>query len=107
MPFSTKWRPKGFDEAIGVTSEPTDDDGARLSTASAPAEQTTGETEQPTDGVEDVVDDAPVVDEAPSEAEAAEPEVAAEPEAAAEPAAEQEDVPDDGDAQNAEKESTD
>jgi large subunit ribosomal protein L5 len=33
MPFSTKWRPKGFDEAIGVTSEPTDDDGARVSTA--------------------------------------------------------------------------
>ncbi len=27
MPFSTKWRPKGFDEAIGVESEPTDEDG--------------------------------------------------------------------------------
>src|SRR6202453_5268147 len=41
MPFSTKWRPKGFDEAIGVTSEPTDDDGARVSTpvaAEQPAE---------------------------------------------------------------------
>ena len=30
MPFSTKWRPKGFDEAIGVESEPTDEDGARV-----------------------------------------------------------------------------
>jgi large subunit ribosomal protein L5 len=30
MPFSTKWRPKGFDEAIGVTSEPTDESGARV-----------------------------------------------------------------------------
>jgi large subunit ribosomal protein L5 len=38
MPFSTKWRPKGFDEAIGVESEPTDEDGARVSTPAA-AEQ--------------------------------------------------------------------
>jgi large subunit ribosomal protein L5 len=30
MPFSTKWRPKGFDEAIGVVSEPTDESGARI-----------------------------------------------------------------------------
>ena len=30
MPFSPKWRPKGFDEAIGVESEPTDEDGARV-----------------------------------------------------------------------------
>jgi large subunit ribosomal protein L5 len=30
MPFSTKWRPKGFDEAIGVVSEPTDESGARV-----------------------------------------------------------------------------
>jgi large subunit ribosomal protein L5 len=35
MPFSTKWRPKGFDEAIGVESEPTDEDGARVSTPAA------------------------------------------------------------------------
>ncbi len=40
MPFSTKWRPKGFDEAIGVVSEPTDEDGARVSTPAA-AEQPT------------------------------------------------------------------
>ncbi len=38
MPFSTKWRPKGFDEAIGVESEPTGEDGARVSTPAA-AEQ--------------------------------------------------------------------
>jgi large subunit ribosomal protein L5 len=88
MPFSTKWRPKGFDEAIGVTSEPTDDDGARVSTASAPAEQATN-------GIEGAVY------EAPSETEATEPEAAAAPEA------ELEDAPDDEDAQNAEKESTD
>jgi large subunit ribosomal protein L5 len=103
MPFSTKWRPKGFDEAIGVTSEPTDDDGARVSTASVSAEQASSEIEG-------------AVDEAPSEAEAAEPEAAvapeteqaeaAEPEAAAAPEAEQ-DAPDDGSAQNSEKESTD
>ncbi len=30
MPFSTKWRPRGFDEAIGVESEPTDEHGARV-----------------------------------------------------------------------------
>jgi large subunit ribosomal protein L5 len=35
MPFSAKWRPKGFDEAIGVESEPTDEDGARVSTPAA------------------------------------------------------------------------
>ncbi len=119
MPFSTKWRPKGFDEAIGVTSEPTDDDGARVSTASAPTEQTTSR-------IEDAVDEAPeaevaVESEAP---EAAEPEasdaqaeqpavqtpsetVPAEPEAAAAPGAEQEGAHDDGDSQNTEKESND
>jgi large subunit ribosomal protein L5 len=119
MPFSTKWRPKGFDEAIGVTSEPTDDDGARVSSSSAPGEQTTG-------GIEDSVDEAPEVEaaaesDAPaaaepeaSEAQAEQPVVqapseteAAEPEAAAAPEAELKDAPDDGDAQNTEKESTD
>lgn len=30
MPFSTKWRPRGFDEAIGVESELTDEHGARV-----------------------------------------------------------------------------
>jgi large subunit ribosomal protein L5 len=119
MPFSTKWRPKGFDEAIGVTSEPTDDDGARVSSASAPAEQ-------PTSGMQDAVDETPEAEaaaesEAPeavepqaSDAQAEQPAVQApsetvpaEPEAAAAPEAEQEDAPDDGDSQNTEKESTD
>src|ERR1700735_674841 len=50
MPFSTKWRPKGFDEAIGVESEPTDDDGARVSTDSVSAEQATS-------GIEDAEDE--------------------------------------------------
>ncbi len=120
MPFSTKWRPKGFDEAIGVTSEPTDDDGARVSTDSAPTEQTTS-------GIEDAVDEAPEAEAAAeSEApEAAEPEgsdaqaeqpagqapsetAPAEPESAAAPGVdEQEDAPDDGDSQDTEKESND
>ncbi len=106
MPFSTKWRPKGFDEAIGVTSEPTDDDGARVSTDSVSAEQATG-------GSEDAED------EATSEAEAAEPEAAAvesgaaeqdaeEPQAADETgAAQDEDPAEDDDADTTEKESTD
>ena len=47
MPFSAKWRPKGFDEAIGVESEPTDEDGARVSTPAA--------AEQPAE-VQDAVD---------------------------------------------------
>jgi len=119
MPFSTKWRPKGFDEAIGVTSEPTDDDGARMSTSSVPAEQATS-------GIEDAVDEAPeAAAAAESEApEATEPQAsdaqaerppdetlsmteAAETEAATAPEAEPQDAPDDdGDAQNTEKEST-
>jgi large subunit ribosomal protein L5 len=105
MPFSAKWRPKGFDEAIGVTSEPTDDDGARVSTASVPAEQATSEIEG-------------AVDESPSEAEAAEPEAAAAPEAEQEDATEDEDTegpvaesqndaPEDESTDTAEKESTD
>jgi large subunit ribosomal protein L5 len=56
MPFSTKWRPKGFDEAIGVESEPTDEDGARVSTPAA-AEQSADEGE-PTDEGEDAVAEA-------------------------------------------------
>jgi large subunit ribosomal protein L5 len=106
MPFSAKWRPKGFDEAIGVTSEPTDDDGARVSTANVSAEQATSEIEG-------------VADEAPSESKAAEPQAAAvesgaseqdaeEPQAADETgAAQDEDPAEDGDADTTEKESTD
>jgi large subunit ribosomal protein L5 len=75
MPFSTKWRPKGFDEAIGVESEPTDEDGARVSTAAA--------AEQP---AEAPADDEPSEDEQPAEApaddEPSEDEQAADPPAA-------------------------
>ncbi len=56
MPFSTKWRPKGFDEAIGVESEQTDEDGARVSApaaaeqpAEAPADDEPAEDEQAAD----------------------------------------------------------
>jgi large subunit ribosomal protein L5 len=89
MPFSSKWRPKGFDEAIGVVSDPTDDDGARVPTVEQPA------------------------DEPPSEPEAEEPEAAQEteakePEAAQETEAEHDGAPADGDAaETTEKESTD
>jgi large subunit ribosomal protein L5 len=68
MPFSTKWRPKGFDEAIGVESEPTDEDGARVSTAEAPAD-------------DEPFDDEPSDDEQPAEAPS-EDEQAADPPAA-------------------------
>ena len=68
MPFSTKWRPRGFDEAIGVESEPTDDEGARVPTVEQPP------------------------DEAPSEPEAAASEAVQETEA------EQDNAPEDGNA---------
>jgi large subunit ribosomal protein L5 len=86
MPFSAKWRPKGFDEAIGVESEPTDEDGARVSTPAA-AEQT-------------------VEAEASNDTEAAQSE-AAKAEAVETSATEQQDAPGDGDADTTEKESTD
>ena len=128
MPFSTKWRPKGFDEAIGVESEPTDEDGARVSAAAA--EQPTGESEDAVAG--EAVQDAP--ESAAPAAQAAElpaaeaeagpsAEVEAGPPAEAEEASneteapkaeaveasatEQEDAPGDGDADTTEKESTD
>ncbi len=82
MPFSTKWRPKGFDEAIGVESEPTDEDGARVSTPAA--------AEQPAE-----------VEEASNETGAAKAE------AVEASATEQEDAPGDGDADTTEKESSD
>jgi len=82
MPFSTKWRPKGFDEAIGVESEPTDEDGARVSIPAA--------AEQPAE-----------VEEASNETGAAKAE------AVEASATEQEDAPGDGDADTTEKESSD
>ena len=74
MPFSTKWRPKGFDEAIGVESEPTDEDGARMS-APAAAEQPTDESEGAVAGEaeaasESVPPAAQAVESPPAEAEA-------------------------------------
>jgi large subunit ribosomal protein L5 len=110
MPFSTKWRPKGFDEAIGVESEPTDEDGARVSTPAA--------VEQP---AEAPADDEPSEDEQADAAETPAPaettvEVPAEVEVTAEaPAetetdavAEQTDAPEaEESADTAEKESTD
>jgi large subunit ribosomal protein L5 len=108
MPFSTKWRPKGFDEAIGVVSEPTDEDGARVkadeeqdddpSTGSA---ATAAEPE-----VAEPAQDEPEQAE-PTAVEAEEPEAPA-PEAVQETEAEQDDAPEDEDAADTtEKESTD
>jgi large subunit ribosomal protein L5 len=62
MPFSTKWRPKGFDEAIGVESEPTDEDGARVSTPAA---------EQPAEAPADDEPSEALADDKPSEDEQA------------------------------------
>jgi large subunit ribosomal protein L5 len=96
MPFSTKWRPKGFDEAIGVESEPTDEDGARVSTPAA--------AEQPAE--------APSEDEQAADPPAAQAgaDVVVEAEATAETdaVAEQTDAPEaEESADTAEKESTD
>jgi large subunit ribosomal protein L5 len=101
MPFSTKWRPKGFDEAIGVESEPTDEDGARVSTPSA--------AEQP---AETPADDEPSEDEQATDLPAAQADgdVAVDAEVKSEPDAfaEQTDAPGaEESADTAEKESTD
>jgi large subunit ribosomal protein L5 len=101
MPFSTKWRPKGFDEAIGVESEPTDEDGARVSTPSA--------AEQP---AEAPADDEPSEDEQATDLPAAQADgdVAVDSEVKTEPDAfaEQTDAPEaEESADTAEKESTD
>jgi len=101
MPFSTKWRPKGFDEAIGVESEPTDEDGARVSTPSA--------AEQP---AEAPADDEPSEDEQATDLPAAQADgdVAVDAEVKSEPDAfaEQTDAPGaEESADTAEKESTD
>jgi large subunit ribosomal protein L5 len=110
MPFSTKWRPKGFDEAIGVESEPTDEDGARVSTPAA-AEQP---AEAPADG-EPSEDEQADMAETPAPAETtvevpAEAEITAETPAETETdaVAEQTDAPEaEESADTAEKESTD
>jgi len=122
MPFSPKWRPKGFDEAIGVVSEPTDEEGARVKaeeeqestpTAAEPAEpEAAPEVDEPQEAEPEQAQPAAVeteepAAEEPSDAASAETEEA-EPEAAEEPQAEQDDAPEDGDAaETTEKESTD
>jgi large subunit ribosomal protein L5 len=114
MPFSPKWRPKGFDEAIGVVSEPTDEDGARVTVNAVPEQpaveepvaEAAAEAESTPEGpeAEEPADDVPA-DDAPAEPEAAEPEAAPETD---EPKAEQDDAPEVGDAaETTEKESTD
>jgi hypothetical protein len=88
MPFSTKWRPKGFDEAIGVESEPTDEDGARVSAPAPAAEEPAGESEDAVAGEDAVAEQA---EEAAPESVAGEAESAApEAQAAESPEAEAE-----------------
>jgi large subunit ribosomal protein L5 len=108
MPFSAKWRPKGFDEAIGVVSEPTDEDGARVKAD----EEQDGD---PSTASAATVAEPEVAEPAQDEPEQAEP-TAVEPEAPEAPAheavqeteAEQDDAPEDEDAADTtEKESTD
>ena len=122
MPFSPKWRPKGFDEAIGVESEPTDEDGARVSKpdaepeaaaepgseAEAAAEPEAQAAEAPE--VEEPVAEEPAADEPAAEEPTAEAEAVEETdasEAAEVPAAEQDDAPDGDATETTEKESTD
>jgi len=127
MPFSTKWRPKGFDEAIGVESEQTDEDGARVSTPAAaeqPAEaEASNETAAPDETTAEVSTEAEVDADADAGAEvdadaetetdaAAEqtdaPEVDADAETETDAAAEQTDAPEvEESADTTEKESTD
>ena len=108
MPFSTKWRPKGFDEAIGVESEPTDEDGARVPTPAV--------AEQPEEADADAVPDADSVPEADADAvpdadSVPETDADAVPDADSVPetdaVAEQTDAPEAESADTAEKESTD
>ena len=121
MPFSPKWRPKGFDEAIGVESEPTDEDGARVSKSAAEteasepdsdteaaAEPEAAEQEEPV-AEEPAAADEPAAEEPTAEAatETEAVEATDEPEAAEAPAAEQDDAPDGDAPETTEKESTD
>jgi large subunit ribosomal protein L5 len=98
MPFSTKWRPKGFDEAIGVESEQTDEDGARVSTPAA--------AEQP---AEAPADDEPSEDEQAADLPAEQADADAEAKTETDAAAEQTDAPPEAEesVDTAEKESTD
>jgi large subunit ribosomal protein L5 len=107
MPFSTKWRPKGFDEAIGVESEPTDEDGARVSTpavAEQPAEaEASNEAEAPVETTAEVLTEAEIDAGAEVDADAG-----AETETETDAAAEQTDAPEaEESADTTEKESAD
>jgi large subunit ribosomal protein L5 len=109
MPFSTKWRPKGFDEAIGVESDPTDEDGARVTADEPPEEPEAAEepeVEEPEAAEEPAIEEPVAEVAAETETAPAEPE-AEEPEAAEESQAEQDDAPDGDAAETTEKESTD
>jgi large subunit ribosomal protein L5 len=135
MPFSPKWRPKGFDEAIGVESEPTDEDGARVSKPDAEPEaepEAASESDSDTEAaaepeaqtaesaeLEQPVAEEPATDEPAAEEPAAEESTAEaateteaveetdEPEAVEQPQAEQDDAPDGDATETTEKESTD
>jgi large subunit ribosomal protein L5 len=120
MPFSPKWRPKGFDEAIGVESEPTDEDGARVSQSAAETEASESDSdteaaaepeaaEQDEPVAEEPAADEPAAEEPTAEAatETEAVEETDEPEAAEAPAAEQDDAPDGDAPETTEKESTD
>jgi large subunit ribosomal protein L5 len=116
MPFSTKWRPKGFDEAIGVESEPTDEDGARVKADEEPtAVEAEEQDDDPSPASAATAAEPEVAEPAQDEPEQAEPTAleveepeAATPEAEQETEAEQDDAPEDEDAAvTTEKESTD
>jgi len=112
MPFSTKWRPKGFDEAIGVESEPTDEDGARVSTPAAAEQPAGAPADDEPSAAEQTTAEAPSEDEQAADppAEQAGGDVAADAEAKTETdaVAEQTDAPEAAEsADTAEKESTD
>jgi large subunit ribosomal protein L5 len=119
MPFSPKWRPKGFDEAIGVESEPTDEDGARITAKDSPDPAAVEEpaAEEPAadePAAEESAADEPAAEETSADEPAAEtaaeteaPEEAAEPDATEQPQAEQDDAPDGDATETTEKESTD
>jgi large subunit ribosomal protein L5 len=114
MPFSPKWRPKGFDEAIGVVSEPTDEDGARVktgeqdNTASSASAVTEPEVAEPVQDEPEQAEPAAVEAEQTAAEEPSEEPEAAAPDAVQETETEQDDAPEDGDAtETTEKESTD
>jgi large subunit ribosomal protein L5 len=125
MPFSAERRPKGYDPKADEAAERAHDEAEAAAAADAqPVVAKVPEPEPEAEEAQDAEAEAPAAEEP---RDAAEPEVeetqetsaeqpadeaaqeieAAEPEAADAPQAEQNDVPEDGDAQTTEKESTD